>query len=111
MFAIVNLYAIIEKSGEKPFGGKLIVSRMESVRGIDMISKVANIIRIEEPDFGCEGRQENEEVISKILLETLEDQEQVVLDVAEKCLCQMGLDEGMKVNLLINDDGTAMIQK
>ena len=76
-----------------------------------MIYKVANIVRIEEPDFGCEGRPENEPVISKILLETLEDREQVVLDVAEKCLWQMGLNEGMQVNLLIGDDGTAMIQK
>lgn len=76
-----------------------------------MIYKVANIVRIEEPDFGCEGRPENEQVTSKILLETLEDREQVVLDVAEKCLWQMGLNEGMRVNLLISDDGTAMIQK
>lgn len=76
-----------------------------------MIYKVANIVRIEEPDFGCEGRPENEQVTSKILLETLEDREQVVLDVAEKCLWQMGLNEGMQVNLLIGDDGTAMIQK
>jgi hypothetical protein len=76
-----------------------------------MTSKVANIIKIEEPDFGCEGRPENEVVTSKILLETVEGQEQVVLDVAEKCLCQMGLNEGMQVNLLINEDGTAMIQK
>ena len=76
-----------------------------------MIYKVANIVRIEEPDFGCEGRPENEPVTSKILLETLEDREQVVLDVAEKCLWQMGLNEGMQVNLLIGDDGTAMIQK
>lgn len=76
-----------------------------------MIYKVANIVRIEEPDFGCEGRPENEQVTSKILLETLGDREQVVLDVAEKCLWQMGLNEGMQVNLLISDDGTAMIQK
>jgi hypothetical protein len=76
-----------------------------------MIYKVANIIKIEEPDFGCEGRPENEQVTSKILLETVEEREQVVLDVAEKCLWQMGLDEGMRVNLLISDDGTAMIQK
>lgn len=76
-----------------------------------MTCKAANIIRIEEPDFGCEGRPEGEAVMNRILLETVEEGQQVELEVEEKCLFRMGLNEGMQVNLLIHTDGTAMIQK
>lgn len=76
-----------------------------------MTCKAANIIRIEEPDFGCEGRPEGQTILDRILLETVEDGQQVELEVEEDCLLRMGLDQGMQVNLLIHTDGTAMIQK
>lgn len=76
-----------------------------------MTCKSANIISIEEPDFGCEGRPEGQTILNRILLETVEDGQQVELEVEEDCLLRMGLNQGMQVDLLIHTDGTAMIQK
>lgn len=76
-----------------------------------MVCEAAVILKIEETDFGCEGRPENVEVMAKIILETVKERQQVILDVEENCLWQMGLDEGMQVNLIIQENGTAMIQK
>lgn len=76
-----------------------------------MTCKSANIISIEEPDFGCEGRLEGQTILNRILLETVEDGQRVELEVEEDCLFRMGLNEGMQVSLLIHTDGTAMIQK
>ena len=59
---------------------------------------VYTIVRIEEPDFGCEGRGENELITDKIFLKD-EDGAISVVDVEEKLVWQRGLDEGMQVSL------------
>lgn len=75
-----------------------------------MVNTTARIIRIEEPDFGCEGRPEGEELRLRLVMETVENGEQVELEVEEQWLTKLGLQEGRQVELLMHSDGTAMIQ-
>ena len=59
---------------------------------------VYTIVRIEEPDFGCEGRGENEAITDKVFLKD-EDGTISSVDMEEKLVWQRGLDEGMQVSL------------
>lgn len=52
---------------------------------------------IEEPDFGCEGRPEGEEILVKILAEDALTGEEVLCEMEEKALWDSGIDEGMQV--------------
>ncbi len=67
-----------------------------------MTYKEANIVRIEHVV---------DEIVNRIILQTEDDGQQMELEVEEKWLQQMGLNEGMPVKLLIHTDGTAIIQK
>ena len=63
---------------------------------------VYTIERIEEPDFGCEGRLEGEVVKDTIYLKG-EDGTKRIVKMEEKELWQSGLDEGMVVTMDEND--------
>lgn len=72
--------------------------------------KTASIIRIDEPDFGCEGREDGVKAMSRIFMES-EDGEKFTVEVEEKRLWKMELDEGMMVHVVRTLDGKTIIQK
>lgn len=61
------------------------------------------IIRIEEPDFGCEGRPEGQEIKDKVFLEEEQTKEETIIFMEDKLLYERDIDEGSKV--MINQDG------
>lgn len=61
------------------------------------------IIRIEEPDFGCEGRPEGEEIKDKVFLEEEQTKEETIIFMEDKLLYERDIDEGSKV--MIDQDG------
>lgn len=76
-----------------------------------MTYKEANIVQIEEalPHDGEEMQAEGN--FNRVILQTSDDNQQVELEVEQEWLQQMGLGIGMRVHLLIHNDGTAIIQK
>ena len=58
------------------------------------------VTRIEEPDFGCEGRPEGQEIKDKVYLK-----EEITKE--EKLLYERDINEGMKVVI----DGDGRLQK
>lgn len=73
-----------------------------------MQGKEAFIVRIDEPDFGCEGRDGQTVVYDKVRLTYLDSQEQVEVLIEEKDLLRTGLDEGMR-GLFIVEENRAKI--
>lgn len=61
------------------------------------------IIRIEEPDFGCEGRPEGQEIKDKVFLIEEVTKEEKVIYMEDKLLYERDINEGMKV--VIDQDG------
>ena len=56
------------------------------------------VTRIEEPDFGCEGRPEGQEIKDKVFLK-----EEMIIYMEDKLLYDRNVDEGTKV--IIDEDG------
>ena len=61
------------------------------------------VIRIEEPDFGCEGRPEGQEIKDKVFLKEETTGEETTIFMEDKLLYDRDIDEGSKV--VINQDG------
>ena len=66
------------------------------------------VTRIEEPDFGCEGRPEGQEIKDKVFLkqETTKEEitkEETIIFMEDKLLYDRNVDEGTKV--IIDEDG------
>lgn len=55
--------------------------------------KLYKIERIEEPDFGCEGRPDGQPMMDKVYLRA-EDHQELVVEVADKWLYQIDMNEG-----------------
>lgn len=53
--------------------------------------------RIEEPDFGCEGRPEGQEIKDKVFLEEEQTKEEKIIFMEDKLLYERDIDEGSKV--------------
>lgn len=62
-----------------------------------------HVMRIEEPDFGCEGRPEGQEVKDKVFLKEEATAEETILFMEDKLLYERDIDEGSKV--VIDEDG------
>lgn len=62
-----------------------------------------HVTRIEEPDFGCEGRPEGQEVKDKVFLKEEATEEETILFMEDKLLYERDIDEGSKV--VIDEDG------
>ena len=60
------------------------------------------VTRIEEPDFGCEGRPEGQEIKDKVYLK-----EETIIFMEDKLLYERDINEGMKVVI----DGDGRLQK
>nr|WP_288755160.1 hypothetical protein [uncultured Anaerostipes sp.] len=61
------------------------------------------VTRIEEPDFGCEGRPEGQEIKDKVFLKGARTKEEMTLYMEDKLLYDRDIDEGIKV--VIDQDG------
>ena len=61
------------------------------------------VTRIEEPDFGCEGRPEGQEIKDKVFLKEETTEKETILFMEDKLLYERDIDEGSKV--VINQDG------
>lgn len=61
------------------------------------------ITRIEEPDFGCEGRPEGQEIKDKVFLKEEITEKETILFMEDKLLYERDIDEGSKV--VIDQDG------
>ena len=59
------------------------------------------VTRIEEPDFGCEGRPEGQEIKDKVT------KEETIIFMEDKLLYERDINEGMKVVI----DGDGRLQK
>ena len=61
------------------------------------------VTRIEEPDFGCEGRPEGQEIGDRVVLIEEVTKEEKVIYMEDKLLYERDINEGMKV--VIDQDG------
>lgn len=61
------------------------------------------VTRIEEPDFGCEGRQEGQEIKDKVFFKQETTKEEMIIYMEDKLLYDRNVDEGTKV--IIDEDG------
>lgn len=68
---------------------------MDSAGGIQK----AKIMRIDEPDFGCEGRPDGEPAKDILYLQELVTGEELTVTMEERLLWESGLDEGMIVQV------------
>ncbi len=59
----------------------------------------AKIIRIDEPDFGCEGRMPGTVVMDKVTLENQETGEIVITKASDAWLYKEDINEGDLVNV------------
>ena len=67
--------------------------------------KQYRILRIDEPDFGCEGRDDGEAAYDEITLVN-EQGETCLVRMEEQQVWSMGLDEGMLGRKRRTDPGT-----
>ena len=61
------------------------------------------VTRIEEPDSGCEGRPEGQEIKDKVFLKQETTKEEIIIYMEDKLLYDRNVDEGTKV--IIDEDG------
>lgn len=54
----------------------------------------AEVIRIDEPDFGCEGRQPGITVMDRVTLQNQVTGETVVTEVSDTWLYELDINEG-----------------
>lgn len=62
-----------------------------------------HVTRIEEPDFGCEGRPEDQEVKDKVFLKEGTTGEETIVFMEDKLLYDRDIDEGSIV--VVDQDG------
>lgn len=58
------------------------------------------VLRIEEPDFGCEGRPEGQEPTDKVLLKKSSNGEELFVKEKDALLYEMDINEGDEVFLI-----------
>lgn len=69
----------------------------------------AKVIRIEEPDFGCEGRMEGAPVMDKVILRKIGSTEEFTMKEDDAYLYELGIWEGDVVE--VSDDKTKILRK
>ena len=65
----------------------------------EMKEKKYRVVRIDEPDFGCEGRPDGEPALAKVYLES-EDGEKIERMEPDAMLYQKEINEGTCVRIL-----------
>ena len=61
------------------------------------------VTRIEEPDFGCEGRPEGQKIKDKVYLKEEITKEETIIFMEDKLLYDRDIDEGSIV--VVDQDG------
>lgn len=59
----------------------------------------AKIIRIEEPDFGCEGRMPGTVVMDRVILQNTATGEQMMVEASDSWLYDEDMNEGTLVEV------------
>lgn len=59
-----------------------------------------NVLRIDEPDFGCEGRQDGMEVKDNVLLKSNYTGQEMTVQEKDARLYELDINEGDKVFLI-----------
>lgn len=107
IFAAVIAFFVSAVTGNRYFMGYLYVAWLIPVllwifaRIADILEKYGpaardsyEVVRIEEPDFGCEGRPEGEAVLCKVVLRHRRTGEETVMEVSEQNLDEEDILEG-----------------
>ena len=64
---------------------------------IDILDMGYLVMRIDEPDFGCEGRPDGVEPMAKVILQKLKSEEEIQLEIPDAELYQKEINEGNEV--------------
>jgi hypothetical protein len=59
----------------------------------------AKVVRIEEPDFGCEGRMPGMKVMDKVILKNCETGEEIITTASDSWLYEVDINEGDEVEV------------
>ena len=94
----MTLFALAAKENEvfrrvldKFFDGKL------DAQTVDILDMRYLVMRIDEPDFGCEGRPDGVEPMAKVTLLKLKSEEEIQLEIPDAELYQKEINEGNEV--------------
>lgn len=94
----MTLFALAAKENEvfrrvldKFFDGKL------DAQTVDILDMGYLVMRIDEPDFGCEGRPDGVEPMAKVTLLKLKSEEEIQLEIPDAELYQKEINEGNEV--------------
>ena len=94
----MTLFALAAKENEvfrrvldKFFDGKL------DAQTVDILDMRYLVMRIDEPDFGCEGRPDGVEQMAKVTLLKLNSEEEIQLEIPDAELYQKEINEGNEV--------------
>lgn len=70
---------------------------------VDILNMGHLIMRIDEPDFGCEGRPDGVELMAKVTLLKLKTEEEIQMEIPDAELYRKEIDEGCEV--AVSPDG------
>ena len=70
---------------------------------VDILDMGHLVMRIDEPDFGCEGRPEGVEPMAKVTLMKLKSEEEIQLEISDAELYRKEINEGSEV--AVSPDG------
>ena len=84
---------IFRKVMDKFFGGR------PDAQTVDILSMGHLVTRIDDPDFGCEGRPDGEEAMGKVYLTELKTEEEIQIEIPDAELYRKEINEGDEVAL------------
>ena len=84
---------IFRKVMDKFFGGR------PDAQTVDILSMGHLVTRIDDPDFGCEGRPDGEEAMAKVYLTELKTEEEIQIEIPDAELYRKEINEGDEVAL------------
>ena len=67
------------------------------VQTVDILDMGYLVMKIDEPDFGCEGRPDGVEPMAKVTLLKLKSEEEIQLEIPDAELYQKEINEGNEV--------------
>lgn len=84
---------IFRKVLDKFFAGR------PDAQTVDILSMGHLVTRIDDPDFGCEGRPDGKEAMAKVYLMKLKTEEEIQVEIPDAELYQKQINEGDEVAL------------
>ena len=77
--------------------GKIYIDGKLDAQTVDILDMRYLVMRIDEPDFGCEGRPDGVEPMAKVTLLKLKSEEEIQLEIPDAELYQKEINEGNEV--------------